>query len=309
MQKAAEQKGLRPRNTLEYFTRPIDRIFMVVVYVTLVLSALFVIIPLWFIIASSFSSTTAVATGKVLFWPVDFSLEGYTRIFQSSSLKGGFKNSIIDTVCGTAVNIVVTTLAAYPLSRRDIRGRNGIMVLFTFTMLFNGGMIPTFLVVNGLGMIDTIWAMIIPGALSVYNMILMRTYFMSSIPWELYESASIDGCRDFRYLLAIALPLAKPIVSVLVLLYAVGHWNSYFNALLYLRSSSKIPLQMVLRDVLISDNAAVDMNDINSQLQKQYLKNLLQYSTIIVSTVPVMILYPFAQRYFLSGIMIGSIKG
>ncbi len=297
------------KKATRYFTRPIDHIFMAVVYITLVLSAFAVIVPLWFIIVSSFSSTTAVSTGKVFLWPVDFSLEGYERIFTSESLMNGFKNSIIYTVVGTAINMFVTVLAAYPLSRRDIKGRGIIMALFTFTMLFSGGMIPTFLVVNKLKMIDTIWAMVLPGALSVYNMILMRTYFMSSVPWELYESASIDGCRDTRYLVSIALPLATPIVSVLVLLYAVGHWNSYFNALLYLRSSSKIPLQMVLRDVLITNNAAVDINDINSQLEQQYLKNLLQYSTIIVSTIPVMILYPFAQRYFLSGIMIGSLKG
>lgn len=308
MQGVKQAKYAKKRRN-KFFTRPIDHAFMAIVYVCLVLSALAVIIPLWFIIVSSFSSTTAVSTGQVLLWPVDFSLEGYERIFTSSSLMNGFKNSIIYAVVGTAINMLVTVLAAYPLSRRDIKGRGFIMGLFTFTMLFNGGMVPTFLVVNKLGMIDTIWAMVLPGALSVYNMILMRTYFMSSVPWELYESASIDGCRDTRYLISIALPLATPIVSVLILLYAVGHWNSYFNALLYLRSSSKIPLQMVLRDVLITNNAAVNINDIASQLEQQYLKNLLQYSTIIVSTVPVMLLYPFAQRYFLSGIMIGSLKG
>lgn len=304
-----QQTKQKKHKPMQYFTRPIDRIFMGIVYVTLVLAALAVIIPVWFIIVSSFSSAVAVATGQVTLWPVDFSVESYVRIVESESLVTGFKNSIIYTVVGTVINMIVTILAAYPLSRRDIKGRNGIMALFTFTMLFNGGMIPTFLVVNNLGMIDTIWALVIPGALSVYNMILMRTYFMSSIPWELYESASIDGCRDFRYLISIALPLAKPIIAVLILLYAIGHWNSYFSALLYLRSSEKIPLQMVLRDVLISDNASVNMNDIKEQMEKQYLKNLLQYSTIVVSTVPVMLLYPFAQKYFLSGIMIGSIKG
>lgn len=292
-----------------YFTRPGDRAFMVVVYVLLILFMAVIIIPVLFIIASSFSSPIAVSTGKVLFWPVDFSVEGYRRIFQVPTIVSGFRNTIVYTVVGTVINIAVTVLAAYPLSRQDIKGRNAFMGIFVFTMLFNGGMVPTYLVVNGLGMLDTIWAMVLPTAMSVYNMIICRTYFRENIPWELYECASIDGCRDSTFLVKVVIPLSKPILAVMVLLYAVGHWNGYFNALLYLRTPSKVPLQIILRDILIAGGSQININDVSQVLEQQYIKNLLQYSMIIVSTVPILMLYPLIQRYFIRGIMVGAIKG
>ncbi|MFR8001438.1 MAG: carbohydrate ABC transporter permease [Hydrogeniiclostridium sp.] len=294
---------------INYFPHAIDRIFMGFVYFFLISFSLCIIIPVVNIVASSFSSPTAVSTGKVMFWPVEFSVEGYQRIFESDFIMKGLRNTVIYTVVGTTINIIVTVLAAYPLSRKDIKGRNVFMGIFAFTMLFNGGMIPTYLVVKQLGLLNTMWALILPGALSVYNMIICRTYFIENLPWELHECAEIDGCNEIRYLYKIAIPLAKPILAVMVLLYAVGHWNSYFNALIYLTDPEKIPLQLVLRDILFAGGSKVNVNDVAEQLKREYMKNLLQYSCIIFSTVPILLLYPFIQKYFVKGIMIGAIKG
>ena len=243
--------------------------------------------------------------------PVDFSLKGYTAVVTSQRVWQGFGNSIIYTTLGTFINIVMTMLAAYPLSRQDLRARGFIMKLFTFTMLFSGGMIPSYLLMNKLGLLNTIWAMVLPGAISVYNMIVARTYIVNSIPIELFESASLDGCTDDRYLLSVVLPLSKPIIAVLVLWYAVGHWNAYFNAMIYLKDKNMAPLQIVLREFLIVEdmseaNIAANIDEYMEQL---YMKNLYQYSLIVVSAVPVMLLYPFIQRHFVKGIMLGSIKG
>ena len=233
-------------------------------------------------------------------------------MFTTEKVWIGFRNSIFYTVVGTFINIVVTMLAAYPLSRRDLKGRGVVTVIFTFTMLFSGGMIPTYLLVRDLRMINTVWAMLIPGAMSVYNVIIARTYIQSSIPFDLYESASLDGCTDDRYLISVVLPLAKPIIAVLVLWYAVGHWNQYFNAMIYLRDSNLLPLQIVLRNFLIVE----DMNDsslatmsMEEYMDKLYLKNLYQYSLIVIASAPVMMLYPFIQKHFVKGIMLGSLKG
>ena len=271
-----------------------------------------ILIPLVYIVSSSFSSPEAVGNGWVYLWPVDFSLKGYAAVFTTEKVWIGFRNSIFYTVVGTFINIVVTMLAAYPLSRRDLKGRGVVTVIFTFTMLFSGGMIPTYLLVRDLRMINTVWAMLIPGAMSVYNVIIARTYIQSSIPFDLYESASLDGCTDDKYLISVVLPLAKPIIAVLVLWYAVGHWNQYFNAMIYLRDSNLLPLQIVLRNFLIVE----DMNDsslatmsMEEYMDKLYLKNLYQYSLIVIASAPVMMLYPFIQKHFVKGIMLGSLKG
>ena len=288
-----------------------DRVYMGITEVILWFMLIIILIPLIYVVSSSFSSPEAVGNGKVFLWPVDPSLKGYEAVFTTPKVWVGFRNSVFYTVVGTVINIIVTMLAAYPLSRRDLKGRGFVMAMFTFTMLFGGGMIPTYLLVRDLGMINTVWAMLLPGAMSVYNVVIARTYIQSSIPFDLYELASLDGCTDDRYLVKIVLPLAKPIIAVLTLWYAVGHWNSYFNAMIYLRDQSLAPLQIVLRNILIVEDmdSLEMMNNINNFLDKQYMKNLYQYSLIIVASAPVMMLYPFIQKYFVKGIMLGSLKG
>lgn len=289
-----------------------DMVYIVITEVILWFMLVIILIPLVYIVSSSFSSPEAVGNGWVYLWPVDFSLKGYAAVFTTEKVWIGSRNSIFYTVVGTFINIVVTMLAAYPLSRRDLKGRGVVTVIFTFTMLFSGGMIPTYLLVRDLRMINTVWAMLLPGAMSVYNVIIARTYIQSSIPFDLYESASLDGCTDDRYLISVVLPLAKPIIAVLVLWYAVGHWNQYFNAMIYLRDSNLLPLQIVLRNFLIVE----DMNDsslatmsMEEYMDKLYLKNLYQYSLIVIASAPVMMLYPFIQKHFVKGIMLGSLKG
>jgi len=277
----------------------------------LIFAALAMLIPIVHIVASSFSSAEAVSLGKVAFWPVDATLDGYKEVFNTSSVVWSFRNSIVYTVVGTTINLIFTMLAAYPLSRRDLRCRNYIMFLFSFTMLFSGGMIPMYLQVSRLGLLDTIWAIVLPGAMSVYNVIVLRTYISSSIPYDLYESASLDGCSDFRYLIQIVVPLSRPILAVLVLWYAVGHWNSYFNAMIYLRTYTKNPLQIILRNLLILDEFSKGdfSSDVIALEKAKRMRDLYKYSLIIVSTVPVMLLYPLIQKHFVKGVMLGSIKG
>ena len=282
---------------------------MVFVYAFTFLMALCVLVPLVFVIAASFSSPDALLSAKVFLWPVDFTLRGYKMVVEHDMLPTGFKNTIIYALLGTSINIFMTVIAAYPLSRKDLKIRNAVMMLFAFTMLFNGGMIPTYLLVRDLGLVDTIWAMVLPNAMAVWNLIITRTYFQTTIPDEMLESANIDGCDDFKFLIKMVVPLSVPIIAVNVLLYAVGHWNSYFNAMMYLNNNTLYPLQLVLRDILIQDDTAGMSMDVTKQLEKQQTRYLLQYSTIVVGTVPVMLLYPLIQRYFVTGIMVGAVKG
>ena len=291
-----------------YRTVP-DRILLAGVWILLLLIMLVILIPILFILASAFSSPDAVSAGKVLLWPVDFSLAGYEVIFQSPNILRGFLNSIAYTFMATVVGVGLTLLAGYPLSRKDLKIRGPVMFLFTVTMFFNGGMIPTYLVVSQLNLIDSFWAMILPTAMGVWNVILIKTYIQSSIPLEIYESASIDGCSDWKYFINMVIPLSKPIIAVMVLLYAVGKWNDFMSGLLYINTTSKYPLQLILRNILVmNDSTGMAMN-LTEQMSRQAMKNLMQYSLIIVSSVPVMILYPFIQKYFVKGIMMGSIKG
>lgn len=273
-------------------------IFMIVAY------------PLILVVSSSFSSSAAVVTGRVKFLPVEPTLLGYETVFRTGKVWLGYLNSFYYMVLGTAINIVMTCLAAYPLSRSDLRGGNMIMGIFTFTMFFSGGLIPSFLLVSQLKLMNTVWAMVLPGAISVYNMILARTYFRNSIPLELLEASQMDGCNNTRFILSVVIPLSKPILAVLLLYYAVGHWNSYMNALLYLSDSSKYPLQIVLRDILMLTQ--VDLSealDMEMLMKQQEIATLMKYSLIIVASVPVLIAYPFVQKYFVKGVMIGSLKG
>ncbi len=287
-----------------------DLVFSIINYLFLILLSLLVLYPLIYVLSSSFSSPHAVTTGKVWLYPVEPTLVGYKQVFKNPNVLRGYWNSIVLTVVGTSVNIVLTVMLAYPLSVRDFAGRKLITAIVTFTMLFNGGLVPTFILVNKLHLFNTIWALILPTSISVYNTIIARTYFQSSIPYDLYESATLDGCSDIRYIFTVVLPLSKAILAVLVLYYAVGHWNSYFNALIYLKDSDKYPLQVVLRSIIIEANEdQSNMVDVDQLLVRQGLNNLLKYCLIVVASVPMLILYPFIQKYFVKGVMIGALKG
>ncbi|WP_419955503.1 carbohydrate ABC transporter permease [Neobacillus niacini] len=286
-----------------------DRIFTIVNYSVLSLLLVVFLYPLIYIVSASFSSTEAVLSGKVWLWPVDFSLEGYKAVFDYKLIWTGYANSIFYTVVGTLINIGMTILAAYPLSRDEFFGRKFFMLLFLFTMIFSGGIIPNYLLIKELGMLDTRWAMIIPGAMSVFNVIITRTYFKSTIPKALQEAAKIDGCSDFRFLRSVVLPLSGPIIAVMTLFYAVGHWNSFFNALIYLRDQDLFPLQLILNSILVQNQVDPQMmGDMERMAAKAGLSELLKYSLIVVASVPVLIIYPFVQKHFVKGVMIGSLK-
>ncbi|OME88743.1 MULTISPECIES: carbohydrate ABC transporter permease [Paenibacillus] len=285
-----------------------DRVFDVIIYVIASIIIVIVLYPLIFIVSASFSDPTRVLNGEVWLLPKSVTLDAYANILQNEKIWIGYRNTIFYTIVGTVINIIMTILAAYPLSRPDLPGRNAIMVFITLTMFFSGGLIPTYLLVKDLGMVDTMWALIVPGAIATYNLIVMRTYFQSSIPWELQEAAHIDGCSNWRLLFSIILPLSKPILAVMVLFYAVGHWNSFFNALIYIRNENLHPLQLVLREILlISQSASVD-GSVGLE-DKILLAESIKYAVIIVSSLPVLLMYPFVQRHFVKGVMIGSIKG
>jgi putative aldouronate transport system permease protein len=284
-----------------------DRLFLGIIYVVLSIVMAATLYPLIYIISSSFSSPSAVSAGDVWLWPVDLSLSGYNHVFQNSQILTGYANSLFYTFFGTLISIILTTMIAYPLSRKTFFGRGGLMVFIVFTMLFNGGLIPTYLVVKAVGFIDTRWALLLPNAIWVWQVIITRTFFQSTIPDELAEASEIDGCSDFRFILSVVLPLSKPILAVLALMYAVGQWNAYFDALIYLKSSSLYPLQLILRSILILDNAGT-ANAASAAEQLQIVSQM-KYALIVISSLPVLIIYPFVQRYFVQGMMIGAIKG
>ncbi|MFC7787570.1 carbohydrate ABC transporter permease [Microbacterium sp. MAHUQ-60] len=298
----------RLRRTTRIKDPLVDRLFMIAVYVLLVTFLLVVLLPLMYIVASSFSSPLAVSSGRVTFWPIEFTLEGYERALGDRAIISGFLNSLFYTGVGTAVSLALTVAIAYPLSRKDFWGRGGISLGVIFTMLFAGGIIPTYLVVQQLGLLDTRWALILPQAVGVWQVIIAVVFFRSSIPDELYEAAQLDGASDLRFLWSVVLPLSKPLLAVIALMYAIFQWNSYFDALLYLRDPDLYPLQLVLRNVLILNQATPGM-DATAQIERQQLADLLKYSLIVISTVPVMLIYPFVARYFNKGIMLGAVKG
>ena len=287
-----------------------DRVFYFFTYAIIIVLTLSVLYPMIYILSSSFSSGQAVSSGKVVFFPVDFSIEGYKRVFENSRVYIGYRNTIFYTVVGTLINISMTLFCAYPLSRRELPGNKYFMYLFVFTMYFSGGMIPTYLLVRDLGMINKVWALLIPGAFSVYQMIITRTFIQSTIPEEMLEAARIDGCDDFRYFLQFVLPLSKAVIAVITLQYAVGHWNSYFSAFIYLTDKNLYPLQVFLREILVMNQIeASDFTDPETAAIMQGMADLLKYSLIVVATAPILCIYPFIQKYFVKGIMIGSIKG
>jgi putative aldouronate transport system permease protein len=286
-----------------------DRVFMFFVYLFLTFCLLVVLYPLVYIVSASFSDPLAVTSGRVWLFPVDFTLRGYEVTFQNPQIITGYLNSLFYTVFGTLISVVLTVLVAYPLSRHDLYGGGIIMFLITFTLIFSGGLIPTYLVVKDLGMIDTRWAMLIPQAIAAFQVIIARTFFRSAIPFELVEAAELDGCNDLQFLWRVVLPLSKPIIAVLALMYAVSQWNGYFDALIYLKSADLQPLQLVLRNILILNTTSSGSMDATAMAQRQQLADLLKYCLVVVATVPVLLIYPFVQRYFVKGMLIGSIKG
>lgn len=288
-----------------------DKIFDGVNLAVMLILLVIFVWPLWFVLIASISDPNEVWLGNVLLLPKKITLDSYEALMNYSQIWVGYKNTIFYTVVGTVINVIATICAAYPLSRKDFVPRKFILVMLMITMYFGGGLIPTYLVVSKLGLLNTRWAMILPGLVSVYNIIVMRTYFMSSIPASLQEAATLDGANSFQYLVRIVLPLSKPIIAVIALYYAVGHWNDFYTALIYLYDNELMPLQSFLRDMLMSTKMTVNNIsglDAATVARKAQLAQTLKYSVIIVSTVPVLCIYPFIQKYFVKGVMIGSVK-
>jgi len=287
-----------------------DKLLYASTDIILVLLLLVVGYPIVYVLSCSFSSGAAVSSGQVLLWPVDFSLKGYEIIFHYKSVWTGFRNTIFYTVAGTTLNMFLSVLVAYPLSRPNYQGRGIVTMMFTFLMMFHAGLIPTYLLMSNLGLTNTPWIMILLGGISTYNMIIIRTYFRNSIPGELIEAARIDGCSELRTLWSIVLPLSKSVLAVVTLYYAVSHWNSYFNAMIYLRDENLQPLQLVLRDILNATKINMDeISDPELISEMTGMADLIKYSLIVVSSAPIIAAYPFVQKFFKKGVMIGSVKG
>jgi putative aldouronate transport system permease protein len=287
-----------------------DLVFDLVTYIIGAVVFIVILYPLYFVIIASISEPSLVMSGKVWFYPREATLEGYKTLLNEARIWIGFKNSLLYTILSTFVSMIVTIPAAYALSRRDFKAQFPITIFFLFTMFFNGGLIPTYLIIaKTLHLDNSIWVMIFPFCLNIYNLIIMRSFYTYSLPKELWEAAQIDGCTNTRYLLVIAIPLSKAVLSVIMLYYVVAKWNEFFMPLIFIRNNKLYPLQIILRDILLK-NEAVSQNIMNvGSLQAQRKANLIRYTSIVVGTAPMLILYPFLQKYFEKGIMIGSIKG
>lgn len=290
-----------------------DKVINAIATLLALLVLIVTLYPLIYVVSASFSDPDQITAGNIVLLPKGFTLDGYKLVFEDGSIWIGYRNTIFYTVFGTILNMVFTIPCAYALSRRDLKGRDLIMKIFTFTMFFGGGMIPTYFAMKSFGFLNTIWAMLFPGLVGMSNLIIARTYFSSSIPWELQEAALIDGCSNTKLLLKIIIPLSGPIIAVLTLYYMVGHWNAYFSALIYLTKEKLFPLQLFLRNILMADQSAdllsSDPEALNDFIHRLRLKQSMQYGLVVVSTLPMLILYPFMQKFFGKGVMIGAIKG
>lgn len=288
-----------------------DRIFDIVIILILLAISIVILYPLYFVLVASFTAPRVVNSGRFLLYPVEFFPGGYVKTFNYPPIWRGYLNTIIYTGLGTLISIATTTTSAYALSRSDMFGRRWLMLLFSFTMFFSGGMIPSYLLMRNLGIYNTLWVMVLPGAISVYNLIVCRTFFETTLPKELLEAANLDGCNDFGFFFRIALPLSSTILAVMALFYASAKWNSYFDGLIYLMDNDKMPLQIVLRNLmLIGKNAATDMvGDAKSIAERRNQADQLKYCVIVVSAAPLLVVYPFLQKYFAKGVMIGAVKG
>lgn len=289
-----------------------DLLFDIITWAILIFFILIVLYPLYFVVIASFSDPTYVNNGNVTFLPRGVTLMGYERIFKDSRILVGYRNTILYTVCGTCLGVFCTMLAGYSLSRKDLPGRTPIMLLFIFTMYFQGGMIPLYLVVKSLNLVNSRLLMMLLGSVSVYNIIITRSFLAGNIPDELLDAAKIDGCGNGRFFAAIVMPLSKAVIAVIALYIAVVHWNSYFNAMIFLTDESKYPLQLYLRDILLSASSTVNTSsemDPEAAMKLQQMGQVIKYGAIVVSTLPIICVYPFIQKYFVKGVMIGSVKG
>lgn len=287
-----------------------DAVFDTVSTILLVGALLVVLYPLYFVLIASVSDATSISTGRVILLPQNVSWVGYQRILQDTRIWSGYCNSIIYTLGSTLIGVITTVMAGYSFSRSDLVGRKALMLIYVFTMYFSGGLIPTYLVVKQLGLISSPWIVILLGSVSVYNIIIARSFFSNSIPPELFEAASIDGCGNGRFFLSIVVPLSKAIIAVLALYYAVAQWNGYFNALVYLNKQEQYPLQLILREILISSQMVhADVTDLDAIQEMQRIAATVKYGVIVVASVPMLAIYPLVQKYFIKGVMIGSVKG
>lgn len=286
-----------------------DVVFDAILYSICTVLLLVILYPLWFIVIASFSDPSAVAGGHVWVWPVGFTLDGYDELLKQPRVWLGYRNTIAYTVVGTLIGLAVNIPAAYALSRKDLWGRKGLMGLYVFTMFFSGGLIPIFLTVQQAGLYNTFWVLVLPFSVSAYNIIVARTFFETSLPSDLWDAAQIDGCGNLRFFFTMALPLSKAVISVIALWTAVGQWNSYFNALIYIRDENLYPLQLIMRNILITNQNFAALGTGEAAMIAMRRANLVRYAMIIIATVPIMCVYPFIQKYFDQGVMIGAVKG
>ena len=284
-----------------------DKVWSFFCYATVAVLTLIVLYPIIYILSASVSNSNMVVQGKVWLFPVKFTWQAYEIVFNKAEIWIGYRNTVVYTFLGTMINLAMTLMCAYPLARKNLRGRGIIMFICSFTMMFSGGMIPNYILVRELGIMNTTWAMVLPGAMSVYNMIVCRTFIESNIPGEMLEAAQIDGCSDTQFFFSMVLPLSKSIIAVLALWYGVAHWNSYMNAFLYLRESARYPLQIFLKEILIQSqhlgSEDIDVENLNT------IAETIKYAVIVVASVPLFCVYPFVQKHFQKGVMVGSVKG
>ncbi|MBD2866650.1 carbohydrate ABC transporter permease [Paenibacillus sp. IB182363] len=290
-----------------------DRVFNFINKLFLLGVLIAVLYPIIYVISASISDPVYVNQGKMWLFPRGITFEGYQRVFQNPEIWSGYRNTVLYTLGGTFINLLFTVPAAYALSRKDLLGRGPMMGLIVFTMFFGGGLVPTFLLVSELGMLNTVWALVIPNTVAVYNLIICRTFFQMNIPRELQESAEIDGCSNTMLFIKIVLPLSAPIIAVMALYYGVAHWNSYFSAIIYLKDRSLYPLQLILREILVqnqmSDAMLMTGDDMEAMAKQARIADIIKYAVMIVSSLPIIIVYPFMQRFFMKGVLIGSVKG
>ena len=306
----AENISIQKRHSSSIHMSRGDRAFNVFAILIVTLLTLLVLLPMVNILSASFSAAAAVNAGKVLLWPVEPTLRNYQTILGYASVWMGYRNTIFYTALGTFINVFLTLFCAYPLAQKTFSGRKFFSILFFIPMIFSGGMIPNYILIRDLGFLNTIWAVLLPGAIGITNMIITRTFIQSTIPDSVAEAAVLDGCSPIRYFISFIMPLSKTIIAVISMYYAVGHWNSWFNAFLYLNKRDMYPLQLFLREILV--NSQFDssvMEDPEAARQLQGLADTLKYVIIVVSTIPLMSIYPFVQKYFVKGVMIGSVKG
>ena len=302
----APRGSRRPR----WRDRAADPVFNFLAIGMLVVAIVVILYPLYFILIASVSEPSEILHGNVWLWPQGFTLEGYTRIFSDPTILRGFGNSVLYTVVGTAISVSAILCAAYALSRKDLFGRTFFMLLFIITMFIDGGLIARYLVVRDLGMLNTIWAIVLPGAIGVWNLIIARAFFENNVPAELREAAQLDGANDFRFFLQIVLPLSKPLIFLMIMIHLVANWNAFFDALIFLSDERQYPLQLVLRNVLIQSevSAAGGTSALDSYAAAQRLGELIKYGMIVVSTIPLLIVLPFMQKHFTKGALLGAVK-